>query len=255
MKTVVIIPCRMKSERLPNKPLIDINGKTLIQRVYENVSNVFGAQDTYVACDDLGIKAKVEELGAKAIMTDPDCPSGTDRIAQALKTIDPDGSKYDVVINFQGDDVNVDPTICGKLVELMATSGADIATVVQPIVKKEEIENPNIVKVATAFDKGSNTARCLYFSRSPLPYNRPLGTVDEAFWHIGIYVYNAKSLQKFVSLPVGLLEAREKLEQLRALENGMSIFALKVEDTRIDKRAPADVNTPQDYEEMIKFVK
>lgn len=255
MKTVVIIPCRMKSERLPNKPLIDINGKALIQRVYENVSKVFGTEDTFVACDDLGIKAKVEALGAKAIMTDPECPSGTDRIAQALKTIDPKGEKYDVVINFQGDDVNVDPKICGKLVDLMSTSGADIATVVQPIVKKEEIENPNIVKVATAFEDGKDTARCLYFSRSPMPYNRPLGAVDKAFWHIGIYVYNAKSLQKFVSLPVGLLEAREKLEQLRALENGMSIFALKVEDTRIDTRAPADVNTPEDYEEMIKFVK
>ncbi|MCL2331274.1 MAG: 3-deoxy-manno-octulosonate cytidylyltransferase [Proteobacteria bacterium] len=250
MKTVVIIPCRMASERLPKKFMQDINGKTLIRRVYENVSRVFGHSDLFIACDGEPLYSHTKEFGANAVITDPDLPSGTDRIAAALKEIDPNGDKYDIVINFQGDDVNVDPTICARLVDLMRQTKCDIATVAQPIDDAGLINNPNIVKIAM----GEN-GRCVYFSRSPIPFARAVGGVDNALWHIGIYVYNAASLRKFVSLPVGKLEATEKLEQLRALENGMSIYALTVKDTRMDPRAPADVNTAEDLEEMRRFVK
>jgi 3-deoxy-manno-octulosonate cytidylyltransferase (CMP-KDO synthetase) len=256
MKTVVIIPSRMTSERLPEKPLRDINGKTLIRRVWENVTRVFGDDDVFVAVDDERIASHVQSFGGKFVMTDPYCASGTDRIAEALAKIDPDGARYDFVINFQGDDVNVDPNICARLVDIMRRTNADIVTVGQPISDLVEINNPNIVKIAMAQpDPATGHARCLYFSRSPIPYNRATASVPSAFWHIGLYVYHAASLKKFVSLAPGQLERTEKLEQLRALENGMRIQALVLDDTRIDKRAPADVNTAEDYAEMIKYIR
>ncbi|MCL2748872.1 MAG: 3-deoxy-manno-octulosonate cytidylyltransferase [Alphaproteobacteria bacterium] len=251
MKTVVIIPCRLASERLPEKFLQDINGKTLIQRVWENVTGTFDANDVFVAVDGQRLFEHVKSFGANAVMTDPNCPSGTDRIEQALRTIDPDGTKYDFVINFQGDDVNVDPKISRHLAEILEKNGADLATVVQPLSDAEQIKNPAIVKTAIVKSSG----RCVYFSRSPIPFNRTDGGVHNAFWHIGMYAYNLKSLRKFVTLPVGELEATEKLEQLRFLENGMSVFAAILDDTRIDPRAPADVNTMEDLEEVRKWIK
>ncbi|MFA7187866.1 MAG: 3-deoxy-manno-octulosonate cytidylyltransferase [Alphaproteobacteria bacterium] len=251
MKTCVIIPCRMASERLPEKFIQDINGKTLLQRVYENVSAEFGKDDVFIALDGEKLAALAQSFGAKFIITDPNCPSGTDRIAQALETIDPNGDKYDFVINFQGDDVNVNPKISSRLAQILEKTGADLATVVQPIDDENMIMNPSIVKVAMV----QSTGRCLYFSRSPIPFNRKVGCTDKAFWHIGMYAYNLKSLRKFVKLPVGELEKLESLEQLRFLENGMSVFAGILEDTRINTQAPADVNTAEDLEEMRKYIK
>jgi len=251
MRTVVIIPSRMQSERLPNKPLVDINGKTLIQRVWENVSHEFGKENVFIAHDDKRIGEHIRTFGANEILTDKDHPSGTDRIAEALDIIDPSGNKYDFVINFQGDDVNVNPKISRHLAEILDKTGADLATVVQPISDAAQIANPAIVKTAIVRSSG----RCVYFSRSPIPFNRTDGGVHSAFWHIGMYAYNLKSLRKFVTLPVGELEETEKLEQLRFLENGMSVFAAILDDTRLDPRAPADVNTPEDYEEIKRFIK
>ncbi|MCL1891941.1 MAG: 3-deoxy-manno-octulosonate cytidylyltransferase [Alphaproteobacteria bacterium] len=251
MKTVVIIPCRAGAERLPRKHLLDINGKSLMQRVYENVAAKFNPADIFIAVDGEEYFAHAKSFGAQAIMTDPDLPSGTDRIAAALDAIDPNGDKYDFVINFQGDDVNVRPEVSLHLAEILEKTGADMATVVQPISDMVLIMNPSIVKTAIV----KSTGRCLYFSRSPIPFNRTAGCADSAFWHIGMYAYNLKSLRRFVSLPVGELEGCEKLEQLRFLENGMSIFAAILDDTRIDPRAQADINTMEDYEEIRRFVK
>lgn len=254
-KVAVIIPTRLKSERLPNKPLLDINGKTMIQRVYENVAKIYDSKDIYIASGDEKIATEAKKFGAKCLITDPSLPSGTDRIAAALNEIDPDGTKYDIIINFQGDGINVNPEINNDLIDLMIKTNADITTVCKRITNPEEIKNPNFVKIAMGLENGQKAGKCLYFSRSAIPFNRAINSVNEAFWHIGIYVYNAKSLKKFVELPVGILEAKEKLEQLRALENGMSIFAMEVDDVKLIQDAPADINTREEYEEALKFIK
>lgn len=255
-RVAVLIPARFKSTRLPGKIMKDINGKPLIRRVYENVLKVYDEENVFIATDSDEVIDYMNSIGAKCVMTDASLPSGTDRIAAALKEIDPKGEKYDIVVNFQGDGVNVDPALNDKLIDIMLETGADIATVCQEIKDPDEIKNPTLVKIATGMKDGERVGRCLYFSRSPIPYNRDKdGLPDVAYWHIGIYVYNAKSLQKFVSLPVGVLEDLEKLEQLRALENGMSIYALLVDDVRLIKEAPADVNTEEEYSQALKWIR
>ncbi|MDR1026399.1 MAG: 3-deoxy-manno-octulosonate cytidylyltransferase [Lactobacillus sp.] len=255
-KVVVLIPVRMKSTRLPGKVMIDINGKSLIQRVYENVKKVYPSTDVFIAADDQKIAEHMAPYGVRCVMTDPELPSGTDRIAAALKEIDPSGEKYDIVVNFQGDGVNVDPALNNKLIDIMVETRADIVTVCQEITEPADIKNPTLVKIAMGLESGEKVGRCLYFSRSPIPYDRNKdGIPDKAYWHIGIYVYNAKSLQDFVSLPEGVLERTERLEQLRALESGMSIYALLVDDVRLIKEAPADINTPEEHQEALKWIK
>ena len=181
-------------------------------------------------------------------------PSGTDRISAALKEIDPDGTKYDIIVNFQGDGINVDPKLDLELIRIMEETGADIVTVGKKITDPKEIHDPAYVKIAMGLKEGENTGRALYFSRNPLPHNRDNGGENGfAYWHIGIYVYNAKSLRKFVSLPVGILENTEKLEQLRALENGMTIYAKIVPSIKLIEKAPADINTPEELAEAQKF--
>jgi 3-deoxy-manno-octulosonate cytidylyltransferase (CMP-KDO synthetase) len=260
-KACVIIPARMASARLAGKPLLDINGKTVIRRVYENVLNAHDAADVWIASGDEEVAAHARGFGANVVMTDPLLPSGTDRVAAALRQIDPDGGKYGIVVNFQGDGLNVDPRLNRRLIDLMLATGADITTVAQRISSPQDISNPAIVKIAMApraakcGGQACEYGRCLYFSRAPIPFARDAGGVPAAFWHIGIYVYNARSLQRFVSLPAGGLENTEKLEQLRALEDGMGIYALVVNDTRIDPRAPADVNTPEEYELAARYIR
>ena len=252
-KVAVMIPTRLKSTRLPNKPLAVINGKTLIQHVYEHAIAVHPKEDVYIASGDQEIIDEASKFGAQCVLTDASLPSGTDRISAALANIDPDGTKYDIIVNFQGDGINVDPKLDLVLIDIMEKTGADIVTVGKKITAPEDIQNPAMVKIAMGLKDGEDTARALYFSRSPIPYHRDIDGVDEAFWHIGIYVYNAKSLRRFVSLPVGVLEAREKLEQLRALENGMTIYAKIVDTIKLVEKAPADINTPEELAEAQKW--
>lgn len=255
MKTAILIPTRLKSTRLPNKPLAIINGKTMIQHVYEHAVKVHGSEDIYIASGDMEIIEVAKTFGAKCVLTDPSLPSGTDRIAKALEKIDPDSTKYDVIVNFQGDGINVDPKLNLELIDLMRKTNADIVTVGIKIEDKKEIENPAFVKIAMGLKKDQNFGRALYFSRNPLPHNRDNnGDNGFAYWHIGIYVYNAKSLKKFVELPVGVLEDVEKLEQLRALENGMSVFAQIVPSIKLIENAPADINTPEELLEAQRFM-
>ncbi len=255
-KIVTMIPVRMASTRLPNKPLLDINGKSLLQRVYENVKK-YVPGDVYVAAGDQVIVEACEKFGAKAILTDPKLPSGTDRIAAALKEIDPSGDKYDIVVNFQGDAVNVNPEINNQLIKIVEESGCDIATVGMVFKTQEEIDSPNNVKIVMGLRDGETEGRCLYFTRAAAPYIRnPEKCSNHDFYHhIGIYVYNAKSLRKIVSLPVGVLEARESLEQLRALENGMVIRAKLVNNLKLNQEAPADIDTLEELEEARKTIK
>ena len=255
-KVAVLIPTRLKSTRLPNKPLAMINGKPLIQHVYEHAIQVHPAADVYIASGDQEILESAKTFGAQCILTDPSLPSGTDRIAAALKEIDPNGTKYNIVVNFQGDGINVDPKLNLKLVDLMERTGADLVTVGMKITSPEEMNNPNYVKIAMGLRDGEDFGRALYFSRSRVPFNRDGVAADDfAYWHIGIYVYRAAALKKFVASPVGVLERIEKLEQLRALENGMSIYALIVNDIKLVPEAPADINTPEELAEAQKYMR
>ncbi len=254
-KVAVLIPTRLKSTRLPNKPLAVVNGKTLIQHVYEHALKVHPAEDVYIAAGDREIVEEAKRFGAQCVLTDPSLPSGTDRIAAALKQIDPTGTKYDIAISFQGDGINVDPALNLKLVDLMEKTNADLVTVGMKITDSSDICDPNHVKIAMGVPEGKNYARALYFSRSAVPFNRDnVADYDFAYWHIGIYVYKAAALHKFVSYPVGILENIEKLEQLRALENGMAIYALVVPSVKLIEDAPADINTPEELAEAQKYL-
>lgn len=255
-KVITMIPVRMAATRLPNKPLLDINGKSAIQRVYENVKAVIPG-DIVVAAGDQAIVDECAKFGAKAVLTDPSLPSGTDRIAAALKEIDPDGTKYDIVVNFQGDNINVDPKVNLPLIEMVEKTGCDIATCGRVMLDEKDINDPNMVKIVMGIKDGETEGRCLYFTRASAPYIRnPEKSMTHNFYHhIGIYVFKASSLQKMVSLPVGVLEDREALEQLRALEAGMTIRAKVVDNIKLIEEAPADINTPEEYEEAKKWIK
>lgn len=253
---ITMIPVRMASTRLPNKPLLDVNGKTVLQRVYENVK-AYVPGDIVIAAGDQVLVDEAEKFGAKAILTDPSLPSGTDRIAAALKEIDPDGTKYDIVVNFQGDGVNVDPRVNLSLIEMVEKTDCDIATCGMVFKNEKDVNDPTMVKIVMGLPEGQKEGRCLYFTRAAAPYIRDPEKVDnkDFYHHIGIYVYKASSLKKIVDLPVGVLEKRESLEQLRALENGMTIRAKIVENMKLINEAPADVNTPEEYEAALKWIK
>ena len=255
-KIITMIPVRMASTRLPNKPLLDVNGKTVLQRVYENVRKDVPGDIVIAAGDEVLVK-EAEKFGAKAILTDPSLPSGTDRIAAALKEIDPDGSKYDIVVNFQGDGLNVDPKVNLSLIEMVERTDCDIATCGMVFKNEKDITDPSMVKIVMGLRNGEHEARCLYFTRAAAPFIRdPQKCENHDFYHhIGIYVYKASSLQKFVGLPVGILEKRESLEQLRALENGMSIYAGIVDNIKLIDQAPADINTPEEYQTALQWIK
>ena len=255
-KIITMIPTRMASSRLPGKALLDINGKTMIQRVYENVIKVIPG-DVIVAAGDQAIVDECKKFGAKVILTDPSLPSGTDRIAAALKEIDPDGSKYDIVVNFQGDGINVDPKVNLPLIEMVEKTDCDIATCGKVFKTIEDATNPTNVKIVMGLKDGEDEARALYFTRATAPFTRDVEKIknQDLYHHIGIYVYKASALAKMVSLPVGILEERESLEQLRALENGMSIRAKILDTICLDERAPADINTPEELEEALKYIK
>jgi 3-deoxy-manno-octulosonate cytidylyltransferase (CMP-KDO synthetase) len=252
MKNVIIIPSRLKSVRLPNKPLIDINGKTMIEIVYENAikSNI---GDVFVACDDIKIKNKIKNIGGKAIMTDINISSGTDRIYQALQKIE-NNDQFQYIINLQGDIPIIDTDIIKKALKSIENSKFDIATLATKIKDKKDINDPNIVKIAISF-KGDNFGEALYFSRSPIPFSRSdlnsktFDSNSDFYEHIGIYVYKRSSLEKFINIKESNLEKIEKLEQLRALENNMRI-SVDIVDSR-----PNSIDTKDDLEKVKKYLK
>lgn len=255
---ITVIPARLKATRLPNKPLLEVNGKTVIRRVCENVMKYIKG-DVYVAAGDKEIIEECDKIGIKSVLTDPALPSGTDRIAEALEKIDPNNNKYDVIVNFQGDGLNVDPRVNLPLIDMIEKRDCDIATCGMLFHDQKAIEDPTNVKIVMGLRDGEKEGRALYFTRAVCPFIRdPDKPVNKDFYHhIGIYVYRADSFKKMVSLPVGVLEARESLEQLRALENGMTIRAkiITVDEMKLVKEAPADVNTPKELEEAIKYIK
>ncbi|MDR0423048.1 MAG: 3-deoxy-manno-octulosonate cytidylyltransferase [Rickettsiales bacterium] len=257
-KIITLIPTRMKATRLPNKPLLDINGKTLLQRVVENVRNSLDG-DVYVAAGDQIIVDACKEYNVPVILTDPALPSGTDRIAVALKQIDPTGEKYDIVVNFQGDNINTNPKVNLPLIEMIKKGDCDIVTCGMIFKTEEASKNPANVKIVMGLRDNEMEGRVLYFTRAAdCPFTRDKDKIknQDLYHHIGIYVYTADALKKMVNLPVGVLEMRESLEQLRALENGMTIKAriITSEEMKLIQNAPADINTKEELEEARKYI-
>ena len=232
--TLILIPARMASTRLPGKPLADIVGKPMIVRVWE-CALAAGIGRPVVATDSAEVLAAVEAHGGEAVMTREDHQSGSDRIWEAVTKIDPQGNA-EFIINVQGDLPTIEGlTIVDSLAPLHE-SDADIATLATEITVEVERTNPNVVKVVGT-PIGENRLRALYFTRATAPYgDGPL------YHHIGLYAYRRAALEKFVSLPPSPLEMREKLEQLRALEAGMRI------DVALVDAAPIGVDTPEDLE-------
>lgn len=240
-QSLVIIPARMASTRLPGKPLADIGGKPMIVRVMER-AEAAKCGPVYVACAEAAIKDAVEAAGGKAIMTDPDLPSGTDRIRVAADIIDPDGV-YDLVINVQGDLPTLDPDAIKIAADVLLSVGCDISTLVVPTHDSREIADPNVVKAVLTLS-APNYGRALYFTRASAPSGE-----GPVYHHVGLYAYRRAALSTFCELPPSPLELRERLEQLRALEAGMSIFA-GIIDT-----SPEGVDTPEDLERAREFFK
>jgi 3-deoxy-manno-octulosonate cytidylyltransferase (CMP-KDO synthetase) len=235
-KVLIIIPTRLASTRLPNKPLANICGKSMIQRVYEQAIKA-NLGEVLIACDGEKIADEAKKIGAKFVITNPDLPSGTDRIYAAYKTLARD--EFDIILNLQGDLPNIEPQVIRAAFEAALNQDCDIATVASKIENKAEISNPNVVKIAIAF-KEKNLGRALYFSRCPIPFSKT--NEDNFYHHIGIYAYKKSALEKFVNFPQSNLEKRESLEQLRALENDMKIFV------KIVEAHPLSVDTKEDLE-------
>ena len=235
-KILIIIPVRLASTRLPRKPLADICGKTMIQRVYEQALAA-NLGEVIVACDGEEIAAEVKKFGAKFVITNPDLSSGTDRIYAAFKALGK--NDFEIIINLQGDLPTIDPQVICAAAKLALNGDCDIATVASRIKDSSEISNPNVVKIAISF-KEQNLGQALYFSRLAIPFSKENSA--DFFHHIGIYAYKKSALEKFVNLAPSILERRESLEQLRALENDMKIF-VKIVDAH-----PLSVDTKEDLE-------
>lgn len=233
MNPLVLIPARMAATRLPNKPLADIGGKPMIVRAYEAAAA--SGLPVAVAAGDAEIVQAVEAAGGRVVLTDPDLPSGSDRIRAALLALDPN-SRHDVVINLQGDMPFADPAIPRLCADLMAREpSCDIATLVAPEAGPEDRTNPDVVKAILALDKTGRSGRALYFTRSTLYGDAPV-------WrHIGVYGYRRAALEAFCAAPPSPLERREKLEQLRALEMGLNIWAAVIDEAPVSVDSPADL--------------
>jgi 3-deoxy-manno-octulosonate cytidylyltransferase (CMP-KDO synthetase) len=241
MNPIVLIPARMASSRLPGKPLADIGGTPMIVRVWRQAMAA-GIGPVVVAAAEREICTAVESAGGRAVLTDPDLPSGSDRIFAALENIDP-SEKHDVVVNLQGDLPALDPTYVRAVADVLPPTGADIATLVAEIDDEADYDNPAVVKPVVAWDVTGTRGRALYFSRARVPTgDGPL------FHHVGIYAYTRAALTRFVKTPPSALEKREKLEQLRALEAGMSIAVARVDSV------PLSVDTPEDLEKARKLL-
>jgi 3-deoxy-manno-octulosonate cytidylyltransferase (CMP-KDO synthetase) len=243
----VVIPARYASARLPGKVLMSIGGKPMVQWVYERAC-ASGAEDVLIATDDLLIVSASHSFGAEVVMTAPTHASGTDRIAEVARIRSwPEG---DIVVNVQGDEPLMPPALIGQVARLLESNPrAQVATLATRIESLEEFLNPNAVKVVT-----DGEGRALYFSRAPIPWNRdgaPGGIETQRVFagarrHVGIYAYRVGSLLRLAALPPTALERSEKLEQLRALENG---FEIRVGDA-VERPGP-DVNTAADFERVL----
>jgi 3-deoxy-manno-octulosonate cytidylyltransferase (CMP-KDO synthetase) len=236
MKILGIIPARYASSRFPGKPLVDIAGKSMIHRVYEQAKKCINLTEVIVATDDVRIYDHVLNFGGEAIMTSADHQSGTDRCAEvALQH-----PQYNVIINIQGDEPYINPEQITKLAACFNNDETQIATLIKKVANEQELLNVNLPKVVI-----NKLSEAIYFSRSPLPHIRGQEQQNwlnhfTYFKHIGIYGYRADILQQITKLPVSSLEKAESLEQLRWIENG---YRIKVAETELGTHA---IDTPED---------
>ncbi|MBS5796948.1 MAG: 3-deoxy-manno-octulosonate cytidylyltransferase [Dysgonomonas mossii] len=247
MKFIAIIPARYASTRFPGKPLADMGGKPMIQRVYEQVKRA--VHDVWVATDDSRIFETVKAFGGKAVMTSTDHRSGTDRIQEAYSKI---GEDFDVVINVQGDEPFIQPEQIESLKECFDSKDVELATLVKPFKKEDGFDvlfNPNSPKVVI-----NKESEAIYFSRSIVPYIRDAHHTEwldkHTFYkHIGMYAYRVDVLKEITQLPQSSLEKAESLEQLRWIENG---YRIRVGYTDVET---IGIDTPEDMERAIKLLK
>jgi 3-deoxy-manno-octulosonate cytidylyltransferase (CMP-KDO synthetase) len=237
---IVLIPSRLAATRLPNKPLADIGGEPMIVHVWRRAVEA-GIGPVAVATDSSDIAEAVARASGRAVMTRTDHASGSDRIFEALEKLDPEG-RHDVVVNVQGDLPTIDPAAVAASVSPLSDPAVHIATLVAVIEREEEKANPAVVKMVGS-PVSPGRFRALYFTRATAPYgDGPL------YHHIGLYAYRRRALERFVGLSPSALERREKLEQLRALEAGMRIDAIVVDDV------PLGVDTPHDLERAREII-
>lgn len=241
MRILGVIPARFASTRFPGKPLADIAGKSMIQRVYEQCLKSNSLDKLLVATDDERIATHVRGFG-EVVMTSSTHPSGTDRCREASQL---SGETFDYVINIQGDEPFIDPSQIDLLANLL-DGKTELATLAKKIEDEEQIHDPNVVKVVTDVH-----GTALYFSRNPVPYQRssngkPWVELHSYYKHIGIYAYRTDVLDRITQLPVSPLERSESLEQLRWLENG---YRIRVANTELETRG---IDTPEDLERVLK---
>ena len=250
MKTIVVIPARLNSTRLPNKVLLDLNGKTVVQRVYEQCLKAKNIDAVYIATDSIQVKESCEIFTKNIIITDETHQSGTDRIAQAIQNIE-----CDIVINVQGDEPFIEPSLIDELSYSFELDSETVMTsALHKINEVKDLKNPNVVKVT--IDKNNNA---LYFSRSIIPHHRDewnsllnhhtsIPKALKFYRHLGIYGYKKDFLLKYANLEQSYLEKLEKLEQLRVLENG---YKIKMVETKYNS---IGIDTQEDYEKAKDIV-
>lgn len=248
VKVLGVIPARIGSTRLPKKPLADLMGKSVIERVFLNMRQAKSLSMLAVATDSDEIKAVCEKAGATVVMTSSEHQSGSDRVFEASNILAKGGAPFDIVVNIQGDLPFLKGQVVDQAVLLLkaSQSATGIATVGTPIFSKEEFERSSSVKIVCG---ASNQA--LYFSRSPVPHGA--ATPPFGLRHLGLYAYKREALKAFTSLPPSKLELQEKLEQLRALENGIGIAVATVERSLLEPNI--EIDTPSDVEKAIEWLR
>jgi len=247
MKVLGIIPARYASSRFPGKPLTEINGKSMIQRVYEQASKSDSLNKVIVATDDDRIKNAVEAFNGDVVLTSENHKSGTDRCKEVIESLSLENQFFDVVVNVQGDEPYINPNQINQVVSCFADLDVEIATLAKRITAHDELFNSNINKVI--FDKAKNA---IYFSRHPIPFQQNEPTENwlnkfDYFKHIGIYAYRTEILKKITMLQRSNLEIAESLEQLRWLENG---YKIRVMETDYESIA---VDTPEDLSKFLNI--
>jgi 3-deoxy-manno-octulosonate cytidylyltransferase (CMP-KDO synthetase) len=248
-----VIPVRMKSTRLPGKPLKDIAGKTLMQRVWEQAKKATLVTEVVIATDDQGIFEHANAIGARAVMTSDQHLTGSDRVAEVLSLWKQRVRTPDLIANIQGDMPFISPAVIDQTIQTLVEGGEEfgMSTVATPIESEEDFHRPAVVKVALANDGGA-----LYFSRAPIPFWREPGEVKPTeaepvgYKHMGLYVFRPAALERITTLPPSLPERREKLEQLRALCGGIRIKVAVVSNAAV--QPSIEVDTPEDLARAIE---
>lgn len=237
LTATVVIPARYASSRFPAKIIASQTGKPLVQHVVEQVLRCRHVRQVIVAADDQRIVEALAGFGTRVVMTRADHPSGTDRIAEVAA-----GIEDEIIVNVQGDEPEIEPEVVDQLIERIIESGSPMATAATPFARREDVPNPNLVKVIL-----NQRGQAIYFSRLPIPYDRDAAGVGlyEYLLHLGLYAYRRNFLLEYAAWAPTLLEQAEKLEQLRAVEHGVPIEVLKVH------RSSHGVDTPEQYAEFV----